>query len=275
MNATRQDIRLGDGEFRRIRDLLHAQAGIALSSSKQALVSGRLQRRLNQLGLDSYSAYLQRIEGAANQQEWQQAVDLLTTNETYFWREPVHFERLQQQAAGEPGREFRVWSAACSSGEEVYSIAMALGALRASGRGPAFRILGSDISQRVLQRAARAHYPLQRAERLPGDLLRRYCLRGTGAQTGTLLIAAELRRQVEFAHINLVEPLPTIGPFDAVFLRNVLIYFDAPTKARVVAAICQRLRPGGRLYVGLAEGLSAQQCGLHAEAPGVYMRRGE
>ncbi|MBD8527198.1 CheR family methyltransferase [Pseudomarimonas arenosa] len=266
---------ISDGEFLRFRRLLQQHAGIALSDNKKALIASRLQKRLHTLGI-GYSDYLQQIEHPAQTEERQCAIELLTTNETYFWRESAHFGLLTEAARGaqQAGREFRAWSAACASGEEVYSMAMALQNLCDQGLGLRWQILGSDISMRMLQRAVKGHYPLQRAQQLPRELLSRYCLRGTGEQQGSLLVARELRRNISFAAINLIDAMPQLGRFDAIFLRNVLIYFDAETKRRVVHKLIKHLRPGGLFCVGLAENLGTlldgSMAGLQSIAPGAY-----
>jgi len=272
MSVLHADVALGDSEFARIRDLLFRRSGIALSDNKKALVTGRLQRRLSALGLPSYNAYLQYIGKPENQPELDRAIDLLTTNETYFWREPAHF-RLAEDVARKcvaEGRELRIWSAACSSGEEVYTLAMVLQNLVDRGAPLRWQILGSDISERMLEKAVKGHYPLDRAQQLPPELLKRYCLRGTGTQDGTLLVGREVRANIRFAQINLIEALPDVGQFDMIFLRNVLIYFEMDTKRQVVAALCQHLRRGGVLCVGLAESLNGMLSGLAPVAPGAH-----
>jgi chemotaxis protein methyltransferase CheR len=264
---------LSAAEFDGIRRLLFDVSGISIGPGKEALVAGRLQRRLDALGLKGFGEYLQRIRASGNNDELQIAIDLLSTNETYFWREPQHFDALALQAreVAARGERFDVWSAASSSGEEAYSIAMVLEEV-ARGTRPAlgWTIFGSDISQRVLERARRGHYPMERAQRLPQALLHRYCLRGEGEYAGTLLVQRALRERTRFERLNLIEPLPAIGPFDAVFLRNVLIYFEQATKAQVIRAVASRLKPGGRLYVGLSESLHQVAGALVPQAPGVY-----
>ncbi|TVS09524.1 MAG: SAM-dependent methyltransferase [Gammaproteobacteria bacterium] len=261
-------------DFERIRALLYRSAGIALGESKQPLVAGRLHRRLGAVGVESYREYIDRIESASEAVERQVAIDLLTTNETYFWREPQHFSLMLEYAAAaaRARQSFSVWSAASSSGEEAYTLAMLLDRLADTERGLRWELMGSDISQRVLERARRGQYPLERASRLPPELLHRYCLRGQGEHEGTLLVARELRQRVTFRQINLIQTLPEVGPFAVVFLRNVLIYFDPETKIRVLRAVAARLAEGGRLFVGLSESLHGLNCGLQQVAPGVYTR---
>lgn len=264
---------LSPAEFDGIRRLLFEVSGISIGSGKEALVAGRLQRRLDVLGLRTYGEYLSRIRAAAGEDERQIAIDLLSTNETYYWREPQHFTLVAEQAreVAAERRSFDVWSAASSSGEEAYTLAMVLEEVVRTTRPPlAWSIFGSDISTRVLERARRAHYPMERAQRLPEPLLHRYCLKGEGDYEGTFLIDKRLRQNVRFDQINLIDPLPAIGPFDAIFLRNVLIYFEPATKAKVIRAVSARLKPGGRLYVGLSESLHQVAGDLVARGSGVY-----
>lgn len=260
-------------EFDGIRRLLFEVSGISIGAGKEALVAGRLQRRLDVLGLRTYGEYLTRIRAADGDDERQIAVDLLSTNETYFWREPQHFALVAEQAreVAAERRSFDVWSAASSSGEEAYTIAMVLEEVARATRPPlAWSIFGSDISTRVLERARRAHYPMERAQRLPEALLHRYCLKGDGDYEGTFLVDKRLRQNVRFDQVNLIDPLPSIGPFDAIFLRNVLIYFEPATKAKVIRAVCSKLKPGGRLYVGLSESLHQVAGDLVGRGNGVY-----
>ncbi|MCG2582975.1 protein-glutamate O-methyltransferase CheR [Massilia sp. TS11] len=259
-------------EFSRFQRFIFDAAGITLSGAKQALVSGRLARRLDHHGLASFSDYLRLLEHEGQDAERQMAIDLLTTNETYFFREPRHFETLRVRAAASraSGRPFRVWSAASSSGEEAYSIAMVLA--DSLGRDGSWEVFGSDISQRVLDAACRGHYPLERARHVPPDFLRRFCRKGQGPQEGTLLVERELRDKVRFAQVNLNQDLPEVGKFDVIFLRNVMIYFDGATKQALIERISHKLQPGGLLLIGHAESLSAPCAQLECVATSTYRR---
>lgn len=264
---------ISDHEYALIRDLLWQQVGISLGAAKQTLVCSRLGRRVRALRLDSYASYVRHLLSGHDPGELQQAIDLLTTNETYFFREPQHFAMLAELARAAPrSQPFRVWSAACSSGEEVYSIAMTLAEQRRLLCGPPWAVRGSDISSRVLELARGAHYRCERTEGISPALLKRYCLRGTGPYQGTILMDPQLRAQVEFAQINLIEPLPALVPFQVIFLRNVLIYFELPEKRRIVRQLLDALAPGGVLFVGLAESLNGVVDGLVTVGPGAYRR---
>lgn len=260
-----------DSEFRQFQAFIFDAAGISLAPAKKALVSGRLAKRLRACQLESYGAYFSLISSDAHRAERQIAIDLLTTNETYFFREPKHFEFLGEVASHARGAVFRTWSAACSSGEEAYSIAMVL-ADRLAGRP--FEVIGTDISTRMLHAAQRAHYPDIRARLMPADYRKRFCLRGMGAQEGTLLVERGLRQHVRFTQANLVAPLPDLGRFDVAFLRNVMIYFDAATKREVVQRVSSLLRPDGYLCIGHSESLHDLGLDLIPVAPSIFRKPG-
>lgn len=260
---------LNDLEFSQFQTWLYRTAGINLSPAKKALVAGRLFKRLKHYDLDSYGDYFNLIMRDQYGDELQIALDLLTTNETYFFREPKHFDFLRQHVLpmATPGKMFRLWSAASSSGEEPYSLAMTL----AEGLGTTpWEITGSDISSQMLAKARTGHYAMERARTLPQPLLVKYCLKGTGNQQGTFLIDRALRSRVNFISVNLNEVLPDLGEFDVIFLRNVMIYFDQETKRKVVARLLPRLKPGGYFIVSHSESLNGVCDTLKLVAPSIY-----
>jgi chemotaxis protein methyltransferase CheR len=262
---------LTDKEFEFLRKLLYEAAGINLTPEKKALVIGRLSRRIESLGLTSYDDYFRRIAGQLDPAERQWALDALTTNETFFFREPPHFAYLSEVILPKVGHgeSFRVWSAASSSGEEAYSIAMLLS--ERLGKRP-WEIVGSDLSTKVLDKARRGQYPMERAEKIPPPYLRNFCLKGTGPQEGTFLIDPALRKRVTFQQANLMGPLPKLGQFDVIFLRNVLIYFDLPTKRRVVDNLLPYMKPGGYFFSGHSESLTGLVNGLQSIQPAIYRK---
>lgn len=263
---------ISDTEFGQLRRLLHETSGISLSDVKRPMVISRLSKRLQARGHDSLTPYLRGIADG-DKDELRIMVDLLTTNETSFFREPKHFEFLRAYAKARPRAQtpFSVWSAACSSGEEPYSIAMLL--MDTLSQYAPWEILATDLSTRVLERARTAHYALERAERIPGEYLRKYCLKGTGPQDGTFLVSSQLRQRVRFRHLNLIEPLPAnLGFFDVIFLRNVMIYFDMDTKRRIVESMLPRLRPGGYFLTGHSETLNGVTEELECERPSIYRK---
>ncbi|GGY75817.1 CheR family methyltransferase [Pseudoduganella plicata] len=265
---------ISEPEFAQFQRFIFDIAGITMSDAKKALVSGRLAKRLAHHGMASYAAYLGMLSSGRHQDEVQIAVDLLTTNETYFFREARHFELLKATAeAARPnlrtGAPFRVWSAACSSGEEPYSIAMVLA--DTLGNTP-WEVVGSDISTRVLARARTGHYPMERAAHVPPDYLRRFCLKGIAEQQGTLLVDRTLRSRVTFRQVNLNTALPELGAFDMVFLRNVMIYFNGDTKRQVVARVTAPLKPGGHFVIGHSETLNEISDAVRPVMPSVYKK---
>ena len=263
---------ISDREFTLFQDLMRRLAGIHLSPAKKTLVSGRLEKRLRQLGLPRFGDYFHHISSGADPAELERAVDLLTTHETYFFRESKHFDFLVQRIlpGKQPGAGFRAWSAASSSGEEAYSIAMVL--MEHYGAAPLWEVFASDISVEVLDKARAGIYSTERIHNVPSTYLLRYCLRGVGSKAGTLRIDETLRNRVRFAQVNLNSSLPAIGQFDVIFLRNVLIYFDQPTKQQVVERLAQQLKPGGWLFIGHSETLNGITDRLCQEQPTIYRR---
>lgn len=260
---------MGELEFRRFQKLIYEAAGIHLAPVKRSMVAGRLAKRLKVLQLPDFVSYVRYVD--LNAAEYQLVVDLLTTNETYFFREPKHFDFLREKVLGQfsRGQKFQVWSAACSSGEEPYSVAMLL-ADELGNNG--WRILASDISTQVLARAKLGLYPLTRTEGIPQTYLKKYCLRGVDREAGNLLVDKSLREKVDFEQVNLLEPPRGMPTFDVVFLRNVLIYFQADTKKHVVTQVIKNLKPGGYLFIGHSETLNGMECGLQQVAPAIYRK---
>jgi chemotaxis protein methyltransferase CheR len=262
---------LSDQEFGGFQRFIFDAAGIHMSPAKKSLVAGRLAKRLKARELDDFGAYLDLLASGHERDEVQTAIDLLTTNETYFFREPRHFELLRTLAveAAQQSRPLRVWSAASSSGEEVYSIAMVLADVMPN---LPWEVMGSDISVRVLQRARTGHYPMERARQVPPEFLKRFCLKGQGEHGGTLLVQRSLRQRVQFLQVNLNQALPSLGEFDLVFLRNVMIYFNGDTKRQVVRRVAGVIRPGGHLCIGHSESLNDINVGLQSIAPSIYRK---
>ena len=253
---------------------MYDAVGLSFNGTKKTLIQSRLAPRIQKLGLDSFADYLALMEDPAEAAEFQMAVDLLTTNETYFFREPKHYELLQQWLPSYPDKgDLRVWSAAASFGDEAFSTAMLLSDLQISGRiGPNWSILATDISHRVLLSAKEAIYPQDRLREVDHERLRRYCLRGEGASEGQVLMQDKIRSRVQFGQLNLCKPFSGIGPFDVVFLRNVLIYFDPPTKVDVVDRVLTTLKPGGLFFLGTAEGRVPCKTRLQSVIPGAFRK---
>ena len=266
---------MSDADFRRFAAFFTERLGFAFPPTKRSLLAGRLDRRLRELGLNSYSEYWRVLTAPSSESEVQAAIDRITTNETSFFREPAHFAFLRQallERRFPPRRTVRLWSAACSSGEEAYSLAMLLA--ETLGLEAYWEILASDVSQGALQRARRGLYPLAGIRGLPLHLLNRYCLRGMDEYRGQMLMDRALRQRVRFLLLNLAQTWPDeLGRFDVIFLRNVLMYFEATVKERVLSRVCDRLLPGGLLLVGSAESLSDLRVGLEKLQPSIYRLR--
>lgn len=260
---------LSEREFQLFRDLIFRVAGIHMSDAKRPLVAGRLARRLRDADWDSYGAYFRHLQD--DHAERQTAVDLLTTNETYFFRESKHFDFLRDTilpSLRERG-PVRIWSAACSNGAEAYSIAMTMA--QELGQRP-WEVLASDISTRVLEQARAGRYPSADFDDIPPALLQKYCLRGVGHNEGASIIVPALRARLRFRQINLNQSLPALGEFDVIFLRNVMIYFSHETKCEVVRRLQALLRPGGWLIVSHSESLNRVSTALKMVQPSIYRK---
>jgi chemotaxis protein methyltransferase CheR len=266
---------LADPTYRKIAALMYDTIGLSFNDSKKALVSSRLAARMQRLGIGGYEDYYALIAGEHDQGEFQVAVDLLTTNETYFFRESQHFDVLERELTGKQVNGLSVWSAASSFGDEAYSIAMLLSDMQQIGRiGSEWSILGTDISDRVLRSASEAIYPEERLRHVAPARLKRYCLRGEGDAEGLVQMHERIRSRVRFGQLNLCREIESIGPFDVVFLRNVLIYFDNETKRAVVDRVLGQLRVGGLFFIGMAEGRVACNTPLQPLAPGAFRKLG-
>jgi chemotaxis protein methyltransferase CheR len=267
---------VSDRDFQRFQALIHEQAGIWLAPVKKALLVGRLAKRLRELGLRSYGDYYERVIG--DEAERIRMLDCICTNETHFFREPRHFELLSQRIfpawreaadAGRRPRRIRVWSAACSTGEEPYTIAMVL--LSAFPVGWELEVLASDLSTKVLERAAAGVWSLSKSSEIPDEYLKAFMLKGYGAQEGLMKAGPDVRAIVRFARVNLVaDGWPAAAPYDLIFCRNVLIYFDRRGKISVVERLLGRLAPDGYLFLGHAESLGGFTTRARAVLPTVY-----
>jgi chemotaxis protein methyltransferase CheR len=262
---------ISDAEFAKFQRFIFEAAGISMADAKKALVTGRLTKRLAAHGLNNFGDYFKLISSGQHPDEVQMAVDLLTTNETYFFREIKHFEfmRTQVLAARSRPTPYRVWSAASSTGEEAYTMAMVL--MDCMQTTP-WEILGTDISTKVIAGAQRALYSMERGRHIPPDYLKRFCRKGSGEYEGFLLVDRSLRSHVSFRQVNLNTALPELGKFDMVFLRNVMIYFNNDTKREVVARVISTLKPGGYFCVGHSESLNDISTAVRMVAPSIYQK---
>jgi chemotaxis protein methyltransferase CheR len=272
-SITRRIFRMKDSEFDFIRRVVYQRSRINLSSDKRQLVAARLGKRLRATQLSTVAEYCGLLQSPGGGGELPHLIDAISTNHTYFFREPVHFDILRDQAvpalAG-THRAFRVWSAACSSGEEPYSIAITLAR---AGLACPWQIAATDISHRILAKATAAIYTADHLASLPAEVIRSHFERGVGPQAGNYRVQAALRTRVSFHHLNLLEGEPPWRePFQAIFCRNVMIYFDRRTQEELVTRLTRWLVPGGYLFVGHSESLTHLQHSLQSTLPAVYRR---
>jgi chemotaxis protein methyltransferase CheR len=242
-----------DADFTRIKSLIYKKAGISLHDGKHAMVYSRISRRLRETGQTSFKSYLDALEqhdGA----EWQEFINALTTNLTAFFREQHHFGVLEELLASRRHQAWRIWCSAASTGEEPYSIAMT--ATEVLGASSNFQLVNSDIDTKVLATAARGVYKADGVKGLSPERLQRHFMRGKGPNAGMMRVKPELQKHMEFLTVNLIQDLPFREPFDIVFCRNVMIYFDATTQRQVLERIHRVMKPGGMLFVGHAENFS-------------------
>jgi chemotaxis protein methyltransferase CheR len=241
-----------DADFSRVQSLIYQRAGISLHDGKHAMVYSRLSRRLRDTGHRSFREYLGWLE-SHDGPEWQEFVNALTTNLTSFFREEHHFDILADHLKSKPaGTAWRVWCNAASTGEEPYSLVMT--ALDALGPRANFKLWASDIDSKVLATAARGVYRLDGIKGLDAGRMQRFFLRGKGANEGLARVKPELQGMIEFLGVNLIrDDWPFKEPFDVVFCRNVMIYFDGPTQRKVLERIHRVMKPGGLLFVGHSE----------------------
>lgn len=277
MNSPLESVRppsvptLKPAEFQRLQQLAYQRFGFDIRDGKEDMVSARLGSRVRDLGFDSFSRYLDHVTSSAGQQQFTEMVDLLTTNFTSFFRETAHFDFLKKQLAkpANQHRQLHIWSAACSSGEEPYSLAMAI--LEQPTKVSA-SILATDISTRILQKAKTGVYGKDRLTGIAPELLPKYFLRGSGKSEGLYRVKPLLSSMIDFQLFNLVQPQPLNNRYSMIWCRNVMIYFDKPTQERVVANLTSCLEPGGYLLIGHSEALNGIQHSLRYVQPAVYQR---
>ena len=275
-----KDVPLSAQAYEFLAQLVYERSRIRLGFDKQSLVSGRLGQRLRTLGLSDYGQYCELLQSVSGEDEICELIDLISTNHTHFFREPAHFDILQRHVlpalVGRSGvgmRPLRIWSAAASSGEEPYSLAIVLAEFARLRSACAWQIDASDISNRMLERCRRGIYPADKVELPSTDLLERYFQRGFGEREGYYRVKAELRRSVGVQHINLFQPqYPVPRGLDVIFCRNVMIYFDAPSREQLVNRLADQLAPGGYLVVGHSESLIGIRHSLRSVWPSVYCR---
>lgn len=242
------------GDFRRIRSLIYKRAGITLADSKEEMVYSRIARRLRATGYKDFGTYLDRLEGGKMEDEWESFTNALTTNLTSFFRESQHFPILAEHARKKRGDgTFTVWCSASSTGEEPYSIAITLCEAFNSLKPPV-QIIATDIDTNVLRTAANGVYTSDKVEKMTQDRLKKFFLNGKGKQAGMVRARQELRDLITYRQVNLLENnWPIRGPFDVIFCRNVMIYFDKPTQGKILSRFAPLMKPDGLLFAGHSE----------------------
>jgi chemotaxis protein methyltransferase CheR len=269
-------------DFNRLSRFIHETCGIKLSGEKKVMIETRLVKRLKELNLHDYHDYCNCVlDGSSENEELTHMIDVITTNKTDFFREPAHFQfltgkalpELLQNGAG-VNRPFRVWSAGCSTGEEPYTIAMVLSEYALTKRNFRFEIMATDISMRVLQAAKRAIYEKESVAPVPDAMKRKYLLKSRDNSQGLVRIAPEIRELVKFRHLNFMDTdFGITQPFDIIFCRNVIIYFDRPTQERLLMKFCNHLSPGGYVLMGHSETLNGMKLPLVSVAPTTYRKQ--
>ena len=251
---TPKEFEFTTNDFRRIRSLIYKRAGITLADSKEEMVYSRIARRLRATGYRDFGTYLDQLEGGAMEEEWEAFTNALTTNLTSFFREAQHFPILAEHAKKKRGNgTFTVWCSASSTGEEPYSIAITLCEAFNSMRPPV-QIIATDIDTNVLKTAANGIYSNDKVEKMSHDRLRKFFLNGKGKHEGMVRARQELRDLITYRQLNLLgSSWPIEGPFDVIFCRNVMIYFDKPTQGKILSRFAPLMKPDGLLFAGHSE----------------------
>ncbi|WP_089714282.1 CheR family methyltransferase [Halomonas daqiaonensis] len=267
-----RDLELTDTDFSRIRQLIYERAGIVLAEHKREMVYSRLAKRLRHYGLTRFGDYLARLERQPDAREWEAFTNALTTNLTAFFREAHHFPLLADHVRNRPGK-IRVWCAAASTGEEPYSIAMTL--MEAMGpQASHAEVVATDIDTDALTRARAGIYPLEQVCKLEESRIKRFFQRGKGPQQGFARIRRDVAGVIDFQPLNLLAPQwPITGPFDAIFCRNTMIYFDKTTQSRILERFAPLLKPDGLLFAGHSESFSYITEAFQLRGQTVYTRK--
>ncbi|MCX5812302.1 MAG: protein-glutamate O-methyltransferase [Proteobacteria bacterium] len=270
-------ITMSNKDFSRLKDFIYNECGINIGDSKKTMLEARLQKRLRELKLNSFTLYCDYLFSPAGiQEELTDMIDQVTTNKTDFFREPGHFEFLNRIALPHLTRirkNIFIWSAGCSSGEEPYTLAMVLSEFVNDNRSFNFQILATDISTRVLDKAKLAIYDEERISPVPPDMRNKYLLRNKDRTKKLYRVIPALREQIRFRRLNFMDSdFGFREPMDIIFCRNVIIYFDKPTQERLLNKFCQHLSPDGYLFMGHSETLFGMDVPLTQVAPTIYRR---
>jgi len=274
MNASQSiligDYEITDKEFLLFQKLIYDKAGITIADTKKGLIQGRLTKRLRHFELSSFHDYYDLVHSENNNMEMQVLIDLLTTNETYFYREQKHFDFINDiiTAGKLSSNSLNIWSAACSSGEEPYSLAMLLA--DKLGIQANWNILATDLNRQILDNALRGLYPITEIEKIPKKYLHAYCLQGTGKYSDYFLIDKSIKEKIDYQQLNLNQNWHIPKSFDLILLRNVMIYFNKKTRQQLVERVANILKPDGYLFISHSETLSRVSDRFKIVQPGVY-----
>jgi chemotaxis protein methyltransferase CheR len=266
-------VQLSEGQFLKICEIVYKACGINLKKGKEALVRARLMKRLRAIKVAGVDEYLHYIESKEGRRELALFIDAMTTNKTSFFRESDHFDYLRDQILPElKGHRLRFWSAACSSGEEPYTLGMWLKEHMLDIESKDLLILATDISKQMLDKARLAVYPQVTLQDLPSPQFKKYFSKLNGQHSGSFQVVKDVRKLVRLSWLNLLESWPMKGPFNVIFCRNVMIYFDRPTQQILINRFWELLEPGGYLFVGHSEGLSAIKHKFRYMRPATYRK---
>lgn len=273
-NEGKREFAFSDADFNFLSKLAYEHSGIVLSEAKRNLAYGRLSRRLRVLKLNSFKEYRDYL--GANEHEIENFINSISTNHTKFFREAHHFEHFHTHVvmplARGPSSRLRIWSAGCSSGEEPYTIAAVLARDIPDMKRHDIRMLATDIDTEILNKAAKGEFAANSIDEVPEKYRQFFELHEDARGNSTVIIPEKLRSIIAFRQLNILGPWPLKGLFDAIFCRNVMIYFDAPTKAKLVDRFTEQLKPGGWLYIGHSESLIGSHPGLKLMGRTIYRR---
>ncbi|BDQ38310.1 chemotaxis protein methyltransferase [Pseudodesulfovibrio nedwellii] len=269
---------MGDAEFKRFSELIHTEFGIKMPPTKRVLLQSRFQKRLRVLGMSSYKEYCDYVfSDKGREEERSHLIDVVTTNTTHFFREPKHWDIMNNSVLPELwsrgiGRnsDLRIWSAGCSSGEEPYTLGMVLHEWATTHHGFKFSVLATDISKKILSEASNAVYSMDKVEDVPMQYKKKYMLKSKDKKL--VKMDASLRNKVSFQRLNFMEDFKLPNHQDIIFCRNVVIYFDRATQATLFAKFCNNLKSGGYLFIGHSESLSGLTLPIRQVAPTVFQR---
>lgn len=272
------DAKLSDADFNKLSKFIQGEYGIKMPPEKKVMLQSRLQKRLRELGIISYSEYVNYVFSDKDSEEIINMIDVVSTNKTDFFREPVHFDFLKKEVLpnfynNNTMRHFKVWSAGCSSGEEPYTIAMVLSEFALSSPGFDYSIFATDISTRVLKKAIEGIYPISEVDVVSLELKKKYLLKSKNKNENLVRVVPALRQKIKFGRLNFMSPSYNVTEmYDLIFCRNVLIYFDRENQEKVINKLCLNLKPGGYFFLGHSESITGINVPLKHIQPTIFRK---